>query len=145
MYELVASLSVASVARAADLVEPLRGLPPDPPVEVHAAVEDAAQEQDHLAQRKFDHAAGVAVGGVEDRHPAAAARLEVDMFRPDAECTDGQKIRGALQEVCGHAGFRADAENGDPPDLLGEHLPGGAVRHPLHGMPGRREDRPASG
>jgi hypothetical protein len=110
--ELRADVAVADDAErlAAHLDAALGALGPAAAVHERAFPRDAAQQHDGLAEHELGDAAGVGVGGVEDRDAALRRRREVHLVGPDAEAADGGELWRRRQHLLGQFGARADAE-----------------------------------
>ena len=95
------------------------GLPPAAVVQQARGVRHASHQHDELADGQFHHAAGVAVGRVEDRHAVRGGGGEIDLLGADAEAPDRKQPVGGAQDARGDARLGADAQ--DAHALHGTH------------------------
>jgi hypothetical protein len=124
--ELRADVAVADDAEglAAQLVAAGGDLLPDALVHLAGAVGQLPREHHRLGQNQLGDAAGVAEGGVEDRHAVGVGRAQIDLVGADAEAADGEQTGGGGEHLVGDVGFATNAQHVDVVEPLGQ---GGAA------------------
>ena len=95
-----------------------RRLDPAAAVAGGVLLRDAAQQQDGLAQHQLGYRTGVRVGRVEYRDATLAGRIQVNLVGADAEAAHRNQLLGAVEDLGGQLGARADADEVSVGDLL---------------------------
>ncbi|RMO18330.1 hypothetical protein ALQ47_05251 [Pseudomonas cichorii] len=95
---------------AADLEGVGRALDPAATVAGSILLGDTAQQQDGLGQNQLGYGAGVGVRGVEHGDAALTGCVEVHLVGADAEAADRNQFLGAVEQLFGQLGARADTD-----------------------------------
>jgi hypothetical protein len=81
---------------------------------------EISSERDHLGQRQLDHAAGVRIGGIEDRDSLTRRCRKIDLVRPDAERSDCPERVRRFEYTLADLALRADSEHLHAVEALAE-------------------------
>ncbi len=103
---------------AADFEGVGRAFDPAATVAGSVLLRDAAQQQDRFGQHQLGHRTGVGVRRVEHGDTALASSVEVDLVGADAETADSDQFLGAVEDLFGQLGARADADEVGIGDLF---------------------------
>ena len=118
--QLGADRAVADDAQllATDLEGVGRALDPAATVAGSVLLGDAAQQQDRFGQYQLGNRTGVGVRRVEHGDAALASGVQVDLVGADAETADSDQFLGAVEDLFGQLGARANADEVGIGDLF---------------------------